>query len=120
MAIIGNIEISVFGTKVKLSNKYMRLTNCYLCNEYRITYIPQPPGADGKPNADKQELVKFVEVRGTLEIYPSPLDAGQGKPRDTVLEYTIPYNNTASAPLPEAQMYAHIMALPEVTNAVVG
>ena len=118
MAILGNIAVEIYGTTVVLANKYMRLSNCKTSNEWRLTDVPQPDGADGNKNPDKMVLLKFTDVSGTLEIYNAATDASEGKPIIVSKNYTMNYDNSPTAPIPEAQLYAHIMALPEITNAV--
>lgn len=118
MAIQGNIEVDAFGTKVVLTNKYMRLSNGHTANEFRLTDVQQPDGSDGNPNPPAQKLVKYIEAIGTLEVYNMASDAAEGKPVITTKQYTIPYDNSQTAPIAEVQLYAHIMAQSEITNAV--
>jgi hypothetical protein len=115
MAIQGTIEVKAFGTTVKLVNKYMRLSKCETKNEHRRVEVPQPDGADGNPNNPIYELRHVVGVTGTLEIYESRDDVLAGNARITAETYGCPYDN--SADVPEAQLYRHIMTLPEITNA---
>lgn len=128
MAMQGNYT-TIIGTppliaQATLSGIYMRLRQVVVVNKYETEYVPVPavPATATSPEVaatSKEVIHRVVSVTGLLDIYASAADPKFGKrPLVEGREFTCPYQNTVGSPLPEVQLYTHLMSLPEFAGCV--
>lgn len=112
MAISGNIVIPAFGTTITLDNKYMRLRQVMITNEWRNAVVAQPPGADGLPVSPKLTPVRVYMVSGILDVYNASTDpeANIAPISGASQEYSCDFTPGTSDDA-QAQLYKHIMSL---------